>query len=120
MFADVHHEKFDENDHDYNKNMSDLGNTLAQTSIKDEPQQNFQTDPSLMDQSSYTTSKINPSSLSSQSTLVQLLTASRQLNSIKGEDNQSNFGFTGCNMNDGMCFVFNLNPIECGRISFKL
>ena len=103
--VDVHHEKFDENDHDYNKNMNDLGQSLAQTSIKDEPRQSFQNDRTMLDQSSYTTSNITASSASNQSALVQLLTANRQLNPVKREDHQNSLGFTGYDINDGTSFL---------------
>ena len=100
----MHHEKFDENDHDYNKNVSDLGHSLSQTSIKDEPKQKSQNDRSVMDQSSYTTSHTIPSSVSSQSALVQLLTTNRQLNSARAEDHHNGAGFAECDVNHGRFF----------------
>ena len=112
LCVDVHHEKFDENDHDYNKNMNDLGQSLAQTSIKDEPRQSFQNDRTMLDQSSYTTSNITASSASNQSALVQLLTANRQLNPVKREDHQNSLGFTGYDINDGTSFLVIFNHLQ--------
>jgi len=95
---DAHHEKFNENDHDYNKNVSDLGHSLSQTSIKDEPRHKNQNDQSVMDQSSHANSHTTPSSVSSQSALVQLLTTNRQFHSVKEEDHHNGAGFAACDV----------------------
>eukprot|EP00795_Rhopilema_esculentum_P014108 gene14108-5099_t len=80
---DFHHDKLDDVEHDYHKNMTDLGHSLAQTTIKDEPKFNILRDQPKVEQKS---SSINsPSPVSSQSTLVQLLTSNSKPTAVKTE-----------------------------------
>ena len=70
-------------EHDYHKNMTDLGHSLAQTTIKDEPKYSILRDQPKVEQKS---SSINsPSPVSSQSTLVQLLTSNSKPTAVKTE-----------------------------------
>ena len=82
-FLDFHHDKLDDVEHDYHKNMTDLGHSLAQTTIKDEPRYSILRDQPKDEQKS---SSINsPSPVSPQSTLVQLLTSNSKPTAVKTE-----------------------------------
>ena len=98
-FLDLHTERNDECDHEYNRNMNDLGHSLAQTTIKDEPRHNFQGDRLMVDQNSF--SGINTCPTASQSALVQLLTTNRQLSPFRKDDQQNHVGFNQSEIDNG-------------------
>lgn len=96
---DLHPDKLEDYDHDYNKNMNDLGHSFAQTSIKDEPKYSTHNEQSMLDETFCNSSETVP--ITSQSALVQLLTTNRQLNSIKREFQPSDVGFAQSDIDNG-------------------
>lgn len=85
--------------------MNDLGHSLAQTSIKDEPKYSPPNGLSSLDQNICTQSKAAP--ITPQSTLIQLLTTNCHRNERKKEL-PPNIGFNEADIDNGMSFCYRM------------